>query len=127
MGLNRIATEFEKRGIKVATFAREIGISQQTLYNVVKKNSVENITISVFIKIAEGLGMSAEELYYGKAQASPEYSDERQSNLNHHYESLNDQSKTNLVDFVKSYASDPERRIEKDGAEDADDQAAVGA
>lgn len=128
MGANPIAEALKNKSLTVAEFSRQIGMSQQTLYNVVKKKSIENISIGTFIKIAQGLGVTAEELYYGESHAPRViYSDARQVELNGHYESLNEDSKDDLVGFVKSFAADPERRISKDGAEDAGISAAMGA
>lgn len=44
-----------------------------------------------------------------------EYTDPRQEQLNGCYESLNDESKTDVANMVKSIAADPARRIEKEG------------
>lgn len=76
-------------------------------------------------KFADALGCTLDEVGGRKA---PErlYADLRQAALNGHYESLNEASKGDLVKFAKSYASDPERRIEKE-RQAADDQTAMGA
>lgn len=126
MSENQVARALRERGIRVATFARQIDMNQQTLYNVVKKESVDNISISIFIKIAEGLGMTAEELYYGTPPKPPQYSDHRQEALNGHYESLNEEGKSALVGFAKSFAADPERRIAK-GRQDSGGEIEMGA
>lgn len=44
-----------------------------------------------------------------------EYTDPRQEQLNGCYESLNESSKTDVANMVKSIAADPARRIEKEG------------
>lgn len=128
MGANPITEALKNKSLTVAEFSRQTGMSQQTLYNVVKKKSIENISISTFIKIAQGLGMTAEELYYGESRTPrATYSDSRQEELNGHYESLNEDSKDDLVGFVKSFAADPDRRMVKDRQEPADNQRAMGA
>lgn len=126
---NRIRDILKSRKIKPATFANSIDVPTSTMYSITRgQTKMENIGIGTFIKIARGLGMTAEELYYGESHAKRViYSDYRQEELNGHYESLNDDSKDDLVGFVKSFAADPERRISKDGAEDAGIQAAMGA
>ena len=70
--------------------------------------------------------MTAEELYYGTPPRPPAYADRRQTELNGHYESLNDEGKSALVGFVKSFAADPERRVVKE-REDADGKKEMGA
>lgn len=55
------------------------------------------------------------------------FGDPRQKALNGHYDSLNESSKDDLVGFAKSFASDPERRIKKDGDEPASYKPAMGA
>lgn len=44
-----------------------------------------------------------------------QYDDPRQEKLNGCYESLNEESKTQVSEMIKSIAADPARRIEKDG------------
>lgn len=126
---NRIKSLLEDRNLSVAQFSRLSGVKASTLYAIVDGTTkFEKISISTFIEIAQGLGMTAEELYYGESHAPRIiYPDARQEELNGHYESLNEGSKDDLVGFVKSFAADPERRISKDGAEDAASQIAMGA
>lgn len=115
-------------GDNLSEFSRVSGVPYGTVYGIAKgKAKRDNISVGAFMKIAHALGMTAEELYYGTPPQRPSYSDQRQSELNGHYESLNDDSKSDLVGFAKSFAADPERRIEKDSGERADNQAAMGA
>lgn len=51
-----------------------------------------------------------------------DYTDPRQEQLNGCFESLNDESKTQVSEMVKSIAADPARRIEKDGQDLPDSQ-----
>lgn len=124
---NRIKQIFDERHINVSAFARTNGIKATSLYSILdEKTNFERIGIDTFLKIAHGLGMTADELYYGTSPEPPTYTDPRQTALNGHYESLNDESKGDLVKFAKSFASDPERRIEKE-RQDAGNQIAMGA
>ena len=72
------------------------------------------------------LGCTPNELVGLEPVKSGSYPDFRQTALNGHYESLNESSKTALVDFAKSYAADPERRIVKE-RQVSGNQAAMGA
>lgn len=65
-------------------------------------------------EFADDLGLTLDELV-GRNFPRPAFSDPRQEQLNGCYESLNDESKTQVSDMVKSIAADPARRIEKDG------------
>ncbi|EOS51149.1 helix-turn-helix domain-containing protein [Adlercreutzia caecimuris] len=125
---NRIQDLFSERGIKVAPFARENDITPSTLYAIISgKTAFENIGISIFIKIAEGLGMTAEELYYGTPPTAPEYSDVRQTALNGYFESMNEGGKDTLVASARLMAGSPDVRVEKNSGEDIPLQTAMGA
>lgn len=128
MAENQITAALAKRDLKVAAFARQIGMSQQTLYNVVKKESIDNIGIGTFLKIAEGLGMTAEELYYGTDHTPrrPRFDDPQQEAVNGHYESLNETGRRLVAETVEAMSSSPALRAVKDGQGSAD-QAAMGA
>lgn len=65
-------------------------------------------------EFADDLGLTLDELV-GRDFPRPAFADPRQEQLNGCYESLNDESKTQVSDMVKSIAADPARRIEKDG------------
>lgn len=110
---NRIPDLLRERGIRVSVFARKTGISPSTLYNIMEKPVMDNIAISTFIKIAEGLGMTAEELYFGVPPTAPEYSDVRQTALNGYYESMNEGGKDTLVASARLMAGSPDVRVEK--------------
>lgn len=124
---NRIPDLLRERGIKVAVFARKTGISPSTLYNIMEKPVMDNIAISTFIKIAEGLGMTAEELYYGVPPEAPEYSDMRQTALNGYFESMNETGKDTLVASAKLMAGSPDVRMEKNIEQDISLPPAMGA
>lgn len=125
---NRIGRLIENHsGGNISEFSRESGVPYGALYDIVRgKSNIDKVGIGIFMKIAHTLGMTAEELYYGTPPEPPTYADSRQVALNGHYESLNDASKDDLVKFAKSYASDPERRIEKE-RQNTDIQTAMGA
>lgn len=77
-------------------------------------------------EFADALGCTLDELG-GRAVPECHYADPRQEALNGHYDSLNDESKTDLVKFAKSFAADSERRMEKSISEHAAHEAALGA
>lgn len=125
---NRIHDIFEARGIKVASFARDNGITPSTLYAIHDGTTkFEKIGINTFMKIAHGLGMTAEELYYGTPPKSPTFSDPQQTALNGYYECMNDTGRKLALDSVKAMSSSIELRMEKNVAERPADQAAMGA
>ena len=118
---NCIQKAMEDQGITAAELARRSGVPYGTVYDVsTGKTKVEKMAVEKFLKIAHGLGMTAEELYYGRPPER-EYADPRQEKLNSYYEQLNDESRGVLVKVARSYAKDAENRIIKDGAEDLDD------
>lgn len=67
------------------------------------------------------MGLSIDALV-GREFPRPAFADPRQEQLNGCYESLNDESKTQVSDMVKSIAADPARRIEKEGQGSDDSQ-----
>lgn len=78
-----------------------------------EKPVMDNIAISTFLKIAEGLGMTAEELYSGVPPEAPEFLDVRQTALNGYFESMNDAGKNTLVASARLMAGSPDVRMEK--------------
>lgn len=54
-----------REGITYRDIAERFGIPEQTLHSSRKRADMGRIGIDVFLKIAHGLGMTAEELYYG--------------------------------------------------------------
>lgn len=70
-------------------------------------------------EFADYLGLTIDELV-GRNFPRQAYKDPRQEKLNGCFESLNEESKTQVADMVKSIAADPARRIEKDGADLSD-------
>lgn len=63
----RIARLMDERGLKPFPFAKSIGVKSSTMTSIYKgKVTFEKISIGNFLKIAHGLGMTAEQLYYGE-------------------------------------------------------------
>lgn len=125
---NRIQDLFAERKLKVAPFARENDIQPAALYAIIRgKTQFENIGITLFLKIAKGLGMSAEELYYGTPTAAPTYSDPRQNELNGYYECMNEEGKDTLVSSARLMSGSPDVRFEKNNEEDHPLSSAMGA
>ena len=64
---NRIGDLMRERGLKPFPFSKEIGVKSSTMTSIYKgKVNFENIRIDTFIRIAHGLGMTADELFYGE-------------------------------------------------------------
>lgn len=131
----RLAELTEPRG-SMARLSEATGLSTGLLSNY--KNGTDP-SLKNAVKIANALDVSLDYLAGRDGYApkpfpaephaeplAPAYSDPRQAALNGHYESLNDTSKAMLVDFAKSYAADPERRIVKEVPQTAKHKAAVG-
>lgn len=127
MSCERINQLLKDRNIKPATFAREIGIPTSTIYSITRgQTKMDNIGIGIFMKIAHGLGMTAEELYYGTTPEPPSFSDPQQEALNGYYECMNDTGRKLAVDSVKAMSSSPELRMVKEW-EHHQHQIAMGA
>ena len=105
---NRIAELLEQlrieRGIKVTEFARMCGLPNTTVYGARDRKSMDNISIDVFLKIAHGFGMTAEELYYGTPRENM-YDDPMQQGLNESYEALDKEQQQIICDVAKTYAT----------------------
>lgn len=93
---NRIKAILDERGLKPASFAKAIGIPTSTMYSITRGNTqMENISASVFLKIARGLGMTPEELYFGTSSSAP--SDPIRDRIIDSYESMNDEGRQMLA------------------------------
>ena len=54
------------RGLSISEFARQTGISQPTMHRIVNDQvSISLITAENFMRISHGLGLSAEQLWFG--------------------------------------------------------------
>ena len=61
---NRIRRLFDERTINVYAFAKRNGITPTTLYSILDGSTkAENVGVGNWMKIAHGLGMTADELY----------------------------------------------------------------
>lgn len=115
----RIGRHLQQRrkaaGYKSAkAFAERIGVNPNTYTQY--EQGLSGFSYEKAWEIADVLDCTLDELG-GREFRPREYSDPRQEALNDHYESLNEESKGDLTAFAKSFAADPERRIEKDEAE----------
>ena len=94
--IDQLLTELkERKGIKVPEFAETCGLKPSTIYGIRKKPTMDNVTIDVFLKIAHGLGMTAEELYYGEKQPIA-YADEREADIHRIWGELDEERRGRL-------------------------------
>ena len=104
---NAIKETLDARGLKPTPFAREIGIPTSTMFSIYRGQvAFGKITIENFLKIAHGLGMTAEELYYGE-QPARSYADPRQGRINEQYEGMNERGQQRAADSVDDIHSNP--------------------
>lgn len=62
--MNPLREIFKERSINVSAFARSIGVPCQSVYSALKETSkVWRTSIDLFMSIAHGLGMTADELF----------------------------------------------------------------
>jgi transcriptional regulator with XRE-family HTH domain len=71
--IDELLTKLKKeQGLTVTEFAARCDLPPTTIYNARKREDMGKITVDVFLKIAHGLGMTAEQLYYGEECELPE-------------------------------------------------------
>lgn len=71
--LDRIKELLNEQGYRPATFAKKVGISQSTFSEILSgKRDINNVGVSKIIAIAEGLGVTVEELSGHPAAISEE-------------------------------------------------------
>ena len=64
--MNNLNELLETRGLTVSEFARQTGITQPTMHRIVHGQvNLTSISAEHFMRIAHGLGLSAEQLYFG--------------------------------------------------------------
>ncbi|MDO4534028.1 MAG: helix-turn-helix transcriptional regulator [Coriobacteriia bacterium] len=64
--MNNLNELLEARGLTVSEFARRTGITQPTMHRIVHGQvNLTSISAEHFLRIAHGLGLSAEQLYFG--------------------------------------------------------------
>jgi transcriptional regulator with XRE-family HTH domain len=112
----------KEKGMTVPEFAKRCGLSASTVYSARNKDDMRHIHIDVFLKIAHGLGMSAEELYYGyvDGEHGNEYSDDRQRDANDIWEHVSEEYRAQMVSHVQTIEKAYRYEIEhtaKDGSE----------
>lgn len=61
--MTKLKKLFADRAINVSAFARNIGVAPTTVYNLLNSKTPERTGVHVWIKVASGLDMTAEELY----------------------------------------------------------------
>lgn len=112
-------------------FADYLGINRYTYRSWESGSTVMNA--EQVCLCAEGLGCTPNDIVgwyidhpeYRDKDILKSYTDSRQELINGCYETLNEQSKDSIAEFVKSYAADPARRVLKDGREPLADSASV--
>jgi len=93
----------EREHITYREIAERCKIPEQTLHSARRRKSMDSIHVDVFLKIAHGLGMTAEELYYGdnhKTQ-SHVYSDSRQQEANEIWSHVNETYRKQMWEHAK--------------------------
>ena len=89
--------------------ARRCGIPEPTLHSARRRETIDGLSIDTFIHIAHGLGLTAEELYYGEDSGN-KYADPRQAEINEVFESVTEQGKdvmwTNAVMARNTFLAD---------------------
>ena len=120
---NLIRKAMDERGLKPTTFARAVGVKTSTMFSIYRGEvNVGGISIDNFLKIAHGLGMSAEELYYGyvDGEHGNKYSDDRQRDANDIWEHVSEEYRAQMVSHVQTIEKAYRYEIEhtaKDGSE----------
>ena len=77
---NRIRTAMDERGLKPTPFAKSIGVKVSTMFSIYRGEvAMERIAVDNFIRIAHGLDMTVEELYYGESPEPSDLSDDERS------------------------------------------------
>lgn len=106
----------ELRGVKVPEFAESCGLSASTVYNIRRKSTLDNVSIDAFLKIAHGLGMTAEDLYRGTPIVM---SDVGTDDKGEPYALTDDEER--LLDAYRSVDDSAKRRIMRTALGELDD------
>lgn len=93
----------EREHITYREIAERCKISEQTLHSARRRKTLDAIHVDVFLKIAHGLGMTAEELYYGDNHKMPNhvYSDVRQQEANDIWNHVNETYRKQMWEHAK--------------------------
>jgi len=98
----------DEQGVTVTEFAARCKLPPTTIYNARKREDIGKITVDVFLKIAHGLGMTAEELYYGterEAQEQPSISPDEQTVLDG-YRAVDESAKRRIRRDIRGEVED---------------------
>ena len=103
---NRLKEMLAERGLTVSEVARQPGIIQPTLHRIVNNRvKLSSITAVNFLRIAHGLGLSAEELYFGDTSY-----DERKNRIDRVYATTNNAGRdamlANAIGVEASFAKE---------------------
>lgn len=105
----------KKAGYKSAkAYACHLGLNRSTYTGY--EQGIHKPPIDVIYCMACDLNITIDELCGYPVDLDSSY-DEKQEELNVYYELLDEQSKSEIVGFLKSLAADPARRIVKEGQE----------
>ena len=102
--INDIVTKLgDSHGITIRDIARMCGVTESTLYKICGKETLDNVSILVFLKVAHGLGLSAEELYYGHSMRTEDYTylDPREAVIHGAWEHLSEDRKDALAGIAR--------------------------
>lgn len=115
----------KRAGFKSAkAFAEHIGMNPGSYTNY--EQGIRMMNLEVAWKLADEFGCTLDELA-GREAPAITFTDPSQAALNGYYESMNENGKSALVESARLMSGSPDTRIEKDGAEHVDIQAALGA
>lgn len=93
---NAIRRIMDERGLRPTPFARSVGVKTSTMFSIYRGQvQMKNIAVGNFLKIAHGLGMTAEELYYGEKQPIA-YADEREADMHRIWGELDEERRGRL-------------------------------
>ena len=106
MNLKELA---RSRGTNLKRVAELSGIPASTLYAISSGDTnLDNVGISTFIKVADALGMSVEELYTGKSEVSyavVSLPDPERNELMDIFDSVSDEGKKQLMIYARGIAA----------------------
>jgi transcriptional regulator with XRE-family HTH domain len=90
---NNLKELLDARGLTVSEFARQTGIPQPTLYRIVNGQvNLEGITAVNYIRIAHGLGLTVEQLYFGNKSY-----DDKKALLDRIYATTSDEGRSAML------------------------------
>ena len=114
---NRIRELLDERGIGPAVFAKMIDVPQTTISTIYNgRTKFEKIRVETFVKIAHGLGMSAEELWEMRDAEQSMTVDEAE--LVRLYRDTNEQGRAAIMAVARSQQG-MERKLEARAVNDA--------